>query len=303
MVIRRHLYAILALVSLGIVPVFAQQQVLRFEAEDITQPASAWQENTDSDDHWNLWSTDQNADEKWSEGIVLRSPEVMADRESPEEGAPPLHVTVTGIPEGTWQVSVGGLSRAMGISLDGETWQKQTSRTLGEFEITDGRFEVWLDDRYVYPDNPGPTYFDYLQLAPAVPAANGVQNGGFEFALEGADEIPGWTWWTREDDVGSAELVIDAAREGERMVRIRHTGERDFAFSNRGRLPVEFRDKLTASARVRTEGEGQVNLAFVARHDGETVSWDIGSDHVTGTSDWTKLQARAKVRRNIDEVY
>lgn len=281
----------------------AQQKALRFEAEDICEPASAWQENTQSEDHWNLWSTDQNAEDKWSGGIVLRSPEVMADRESPEQGAPPLSATVTGIPEGTWQVAMGGVGRPIAVSFDGETWRKQASRILGEFEITDGRFELWVDDRYAHPDNPGSTYFDYLEFTPTIPSANGVENGGFEFALEGVEGIPGWTWWTREEDAGSAELVTDGAREGQRMVHIRHTGERDFAFSNRGRLPVEARDRLHATAWVRTEGEGQVNLAFVARNDGETVSWDIGSDHVRGSSDWTRLEALASVRRNIDEVY
>ncbi len=303
MFLRRTATIAIALLVLGMAACTAQQQVLRFVAEDISQPADAWQENTDTEDHWNLWSSDQNADEKWSEGIVLRSPEVMADRESPEEGAPPLHATATGIPEGTWQVSMGGVGRPMAVSLDGETWQKQTSGNLGEFEITDGRFELWVDDRYAHEENPGSTYFDYLEFTPAIPAVNGVKNGGFEFLPEGAEGIPGWSWWMRENEAGSCELVEENARDGERAIYIEHTGERDFALSNRGSLPVEFRDKLTATAWVRTEGEGQVNLAFVARRDGEVVSWDIGSDHVTGTHDWTKLQARAMVRRNIDEVY
>lgn len=291
------------LLAMGCAGLQAQQHALRFEAEDISEPADAWQVNTDSEDRWNLWSTDRDAERKWSQGIVLRSPAVMADRETPEDGAPVLHATVTGIPAGTWEVTIGGVGRPIGISLDGESWRKQTSRTLGRFEITDGRFEVWVDDRYAADTNPGPTYFDYLEFVPAAPSINGVTNGGFEFAAEGEEGIAGWTFWTREEGAGRCEVVAEGAPEGRRAAFIEHTGERDFALSNRGRLPVEARDRLTATARVRTEGEGELTLAFVALRDGQVVAWNIGSDSVRGASDRRTLEATALVRRNIDEVY
>ncbi|MFO8082339.1 MAG: hypothetical protein R6V07_18815 [Armatimonadota bacterium] len=294
---------VVALLLLTAFVALAQGEVLRFEAEDISEPTDAWQINTHGDDHWNLWSTDQNAEEKWSEGIVLRSPEVLEDRESPEDGAPPLHATVTGIPEGTWEVTLGKIGRPMGVSFDGESWQKQKSGLLGVFEITDGRFELWVDDRYAAETNPGSCYFDYLEFTPTIASANGVTNGDFEFTLEGEEGIPGWTWWQREEGAGKAELVTEGAREGERAAYIEHTGERDFAFSNRGRLPVEPRDKLTATAWVRTEGEGTLTLAFVAVTDDEVVAWNIGSADARGDTDWTRLEAMAMVRRNIDEVY
>ncbi len=276
--------------------------VLRFEAEDISRPVEAWLENQDTADHWNLWSTDQDAARKWSEGIVLRSPAVMADRERPEEGAPPLHSVVTGIPQGTWSVEIGGVGRPIGISLDGETWTRQTGRVLGEFEITDGRFELWVDDRYAAdnPDGRGPCYYDYLQFTPALPVRNGVRNGGFEVVA--GDAIPGWSWWTREADAGTARFT-DEAHEGERAALIEHAGERDFAFSNQGRLDVEPHDRLTASAWVRTEGPGELRLSIVALSGGEVIAWSIGSDGATNAAEWTHLQALAEVRRNIDQVY
>ncbi len=280
----------------------AQPQALRFEAEDIAGPAEAWQVNRDSDSLWNLWSTDQDAERKWSEGTVLRSPDVLVDRERPEDGAPPLHAVVTGIPDGTWEVTVGGVSRPLGVSLDGESWRKLTTRSLGMVTVTNGRFELWVDDRYAADTNQGPAYFDYLEFAPTVPAINGVSNGDFEFALEGGDPIPGWTQYLREQGAGTFSVTADA-HQGQRAVLIEHTGEQDFALSNRGRLPVEERDRLNATAWVRTEGEGSLTLAFVALRDGEVVAWDIGSDSVRGASDWRKLDARAMVRRNIDEVY
>ncbi len=61
------------------------QQALRFEAEDITEPKDAWLVDRSSDNKWNLWSTDKDAEKKWSGGVVLRSPLVHKDRASTEE--------------------------------------------------------------------------------------------------------------------------------------------------------------------------------------------------------------------------
>ncbi len=274
--------------------------MLRFEAEDISEPADAWQTNRDSADRWNLWSIDQDAERKWSGGIVLRSPSVAEDRESPEDGAPPLHSIVTGIPPGTYTVEIGGVGRPVAVSLDGETWTRQTGRVLGEFEIADGRFELWVDDRYAHDDDPGPTYYDYLLFAAAMASINGVKNGDFEVVAD--DAIPGWIWWTREEGAGSVRST-DQAHGGAHAVYVEHSGERDFAFSNVGRLPVGPRDKLTASAWVRSEGAGTLSLAVVAMSGGEVVAWSIGSGRVTGGTDWTRLEARARVPRNVAEVY
>lgn len=276
--------------------------VLRFEAEDISTPAEAWVENRETPDHWNLWSTDRDAERKWSEGIVLRSPAVMEDRATPEEGAPPLHAVVTGLPPGSYAVEIGGVGRPLGVSFDGVTWRKQTTRNLGEFTITDGRFELWVDDRYAAddPDGRGPCYFDYLQFSPVLPSVNGVRNGDFEFTP--GEGVPGWSWWTREEGAGTIRLT-DEAHGGGRAVLIEHTGERDFAFSNSGRRRVEAGEKLTATAWVRTEGEGTVNLAVVGLREGQVVSWAIGQDTARAGADWRRLQAYVRVPRNVDEVY
>ncbi len=140
------------------------QQLLRFEAEDIVVNEDAWQTDKFSDTLWNLWSTDVDADKKWSEGIVLQSPRVMQDRDKPEDGAPILHAVVTGLPPGKYDVTLARVGRPIGVSLDGETWRKQTNEALGIFEIADGRFEVWVDDRYAATTGAGSCYFDYLEF-------------------------------------------------------------------------------------------------------------------------------------------
>ncbi len=293
----------LLIIVVGVPAVQAQDapRSMRFEAEEISQPADAWQENQDSPDRWNLWSTDVDAERKWSGGVVLRSPAVMADRERPEDGAPPLHSVVTDLPPGRYVVEIG-LGRVLAVSLDGVTWRRQTERRLGEFDLPDGRFELWVDDRYALSgESRGPAYYDYLLFIPVLAAEHGVQNGGFEVVDEGV--IPGWTWWCRGRDAGTAQITDEQAYAGKRSCLIEHHGERDFALSNLERVDVAPRDKLTATAWVRTEGEGALQLAVVAMSGGEVVAWSIGSDQVTASGDWTRLQARALVRRNIDQVY
>jgi hypothetical protein len=117
---------------------------------------------------WNLWSTDKDAEKKWSGGVVLQSPRVLADRDRPEDGAPPLHSIVEDLPPGKYYVEIGGVGRAMGVSLDGTSWQKVdgSSRHLGLLDIAEGRFELWVDDRYVHAPNPGSCYYDYLEFTP-----------------------------------------------------------------------------------------------------------------------------------------
>ncbi len=144
------------------------QEPLRFEAEDVTQPTDAWDVNKFSNEKWNLWSTDKDAEKKWSGGVVLQSPRVMKDRATPEEGAPVLHTHVKDIVPGKYYVDIGGVSRAMGISLDGQTWHRieGSKQHLGLLEVGEAGFEMWVDDRYASATNPGSCYYDYLEFTP-----------------------------------------------------------------------------------------------------------------------------------------
>jgi len=144
------------------------QTPLRFEAETVTEPKDAWEKDRFSETKWNLWSTDKDADKKWSGGIVLQSPRVLKDRDKPEDGAPPLHTVVKDLKPGKYYVEVGGVGRPMGISFDGKTWKKIDggSRNLGLLEIKNGTFELWLDDRYAAETGQGSTYYDFLAFTP-----------------------------------------------------------------------------------------------------------------------------------------
>jgi rhamnogalacturonan endolyase len=137
---------------------------LVFEAEDYSQPSS-FSVNKLTDHTWNLWRTDKDAVKKWSKGVVLQSPPVLKDRTSPEEGAPPLHTVIKGIPNGRYDVEVK-LSRALAVSRDGKTWEKITRGNLGTWDIKDGIFELWVDDRFASEDKPGSSYYDCLIFYP-----------------------------------------------------------------------------------------------------------------------------------------
>ena len=98
------------------------QETLTFEAEACSTPTDAWGENITPGEKWNLWSSDTDAEKKWSGGVVLQSAPVLQDRERPEDGAPVLHTVITGIPNGLWDVTVkygrgaGGVFRWQGMA-------------------------------------------------------------------------------------------------------------------------------------------------------------------------------------------
>jgi hypothetical protein len=168
--------------ALLMVSCLSAQDVLRFEAENWTTPKDAWEVNGHSDTKWNLWSTDKDAKKKWSQGVVLQSPRVMENRKTGEEGAPVLHTVITGIPKGSYDVDLGTTGRILGISFDGKTWRPATSGLiLQNHKIgDDGRFEMWVDDRFAVESETGrgSCYYDYLDFWPAGPEAVAKVLGG-----------------------------------------------------------------------------------------------------------------------------
>jgi len=146
-------------------PLPASFEPLVYEAEQYSTPKDAWQANRTSANRWNLWSKDPNG--RWSGGAVLQTPTVKADRATPAEGAPPLHTHITGIPRGRYEVEIK-LGRTLAVSRDGKHWEKRsgTDPVLGVVTITDGTFDLWVDDRFVHAANPGTGYYDCLLFRP-----------------------------------------------------------------------------------------------------------------------------------------
>jgi rhamnogalacturonan endolyase len=287
------------IIALCWAPLWAQD-TLKFEAEDVSSPSDAWLNDVEPKDHWNLWSKDKDADKKWSGGRVLQSPVVKADRATPEEGAPVLHTVIPNVPNGTWVVEIK-YGRGLAISLDNKEWKPLSvlGGRLGPFTVTDGKIEFWVDDRYVDPASPGSCYYDCITLIPAMPEKNGVMNGDFE---AGTDlSRAGWTWWARNGE-GSASF-FEPGHSGKRCAKIVHTGDRDFAFTNGGRLNVSPGTVWVATAWVKCEDTDGLSLDVVALSQGKLLSWNIGSDGVSGTHDWKQLRAEAYIPDGCDQIY
>lgn len=157
--------ATLALSASAAIAAIAADPV-RFEAEDVTGPRDAWQADRHSGSLWTLWSTDKDAAAKWSEGVVLKSPEVKEDRGRAEEGAPALHTVVRGLAPGKYHLTIGGVGRPLGVSRDGKDWRRLEQGYFGVVQAGPGDFELWVDDRFASASNPGSCYYDYLEFTP-----------------------------------------------------------------------------------------------------------------------------------------
>ena len=135
--------------------------------------------------------------------------------------------------------------------------------------------------------------------SPAVSPEPLVTYGDFEAGSSLPDN--GWTWWSRTDH-GSA-AYSDKSKSGERSARLTHDGPRDWAFHNRARIDAAPDQEWRASAWVKCEDTDEIELAVVALAGGETLRWDIGSDSIGGTHDWTQLEAWAAVPQGCDQIY
>jgi len=146
-------------------------ETLRFEAEDCVVNRDAVLADKFAPNRWTLWTKDVDAQRKWSGGAVLRSPEVKADRAMPEDGAPPLHLVLKNIPQGTYDLQVKR-GRALAVSLDGKQWRRLEGDVVArDLQIDHGTFEFWVDDRFAEekPEHRGASYLDYIVLEPSAP--------------------------------------------------------------------------------------------------------------------------------------
>jgi len=144
-------------------------QGLVFEAEEWSTPRDAWVKDVHPPDKWCLWTQEEDVRSKRSGGQSLQSPRIEADRPTPEHGAPPLHTHLTGIPPGLYQVWMNGPARPIALAFDGATWERfapAAELDLGIRRITEGTFDLWVDDRYANPGGLGSCYYDYLRLVP-----------------------------------------------------------------------------------------------------------------------------------------
>ncbi|MBI4979724.1 MAG: carbohydrate binding domain-containing protein [Spirochaetes bacterium] len=280
-------------------------QQLSFEPELYTTPRDAWEKDKDSATKWNLWTTDKDAAKKWTGGTVFRSPSVSKDRTSNEEGAPMLHTVLTGIPDGSYTVTVK-FGRGLGFSRDGGvTWTNLISSggSVGNMTVSGGSLELWFDDRFADKKSPGNCYFDCIYLTPVKAAAPEVASAAvFTADFEGSIETSGFSWWSR-DNKGSAAVCADA-HKGSQAIKISSDGEKDWAFSSGTMIRVKPGTFYKVSAWVKTDNPKMLNVQISSRGQGKVLTWDIGTGKkFTSDGAWTLIESTAEIPQGCDEIY
>ena len=258
------------LVAFALVPLAAlavEPPGIVYESEAIATPETAWKLNKPSADHWMLWTKEQDIERKRSGGAVLASPAAAADRASPEEGAPPLHSVVADLEPGTYRVYVSNPgARPLGYSLDGEKWIRHSGSelSLGVQDLPEGRFDLWVDDRYAHPPLiPGPGYYDYVRFIPVSESERNVEG------------YPSWRnlrYWLEKDERGfivpatettdwvGFEVEGDKLKGGEPGDRFTHTIDRGGAWY----FAVEMNDDEDGIERLAVDLNGEEIGCIVA---------------------------------------
>jgi hypothetical protein len=282
-----------------------------FEAEELVINKEVIIKDKMRPDLWTLWSTDKDADKKWSGGVVIRSPEVKADRASPEEGAPILHVSIPMPESGYYDIHAYGINRPIGLSLDGgKTWMRQSNTLIAESIAADGQpFTCAFDDAFAHPEpkHRGATYLDYFKIVPALPMIHGVKNPDFEASLgtgKSQDACPpGWGWWSR-DAQGQVRLADDA-RTGQHAAQISYQGGKDWAFTNAGKLNVATPQRISCSAWIKISTAANASgivLQCVGSKDNKLVKYGYASVNAKNTHAWQQLSCTFDSEDDVDQL-
>ena len=277
-------------------------ETLRFEAEDCVVNREAFKKDTFANNIWTLWTTDPNA-QNWSGRQVIKSPDVKEDRETPEDGAPPLHLLLKGIPDGTYNVRVGK-ARQLAVSEDGKTWRRLGSNTVHpRLKITGGTFELWIDDRYAEenPKHRGTSYIDYVELAPLANLVKGVWNGDFE-AVAG-DKPKGWRLPAKSATM-DARVVHDDVHGGRSALRFTvtaKTGTRWDVICASG-IPTQPGQKLRVSAWTKGVAEQSVSLRVDGYKGGKLVRRFVGRSLIDSGPEWARMDGYFTVPDDVNEL-
>lgn len=136
-----------------------------FEAESVASAPGGITTNSESPHAWNYWTADPNG--KWSGGVVLQSPKVLNDRKSPDEGAPPLKVSLPQLPPGTYNLKIKG-ARSLAFSTDQTNWVNLAQQWFLVKSLTHpgGNLVFYIDDLFANPGTSGWSYFDAVMAEP-----------------------------------------------------------------------------------------------------------------------------------------
>ncbi len=275
---------------------------VRFEAEDVLVNREALIPEKSAPDKWTLWSTDVNA-QAWSGRVVVRAPAVQADRERPEDGAPPLLVRLP-IPEaGVYTISLRGGNRPLGLSVDGgQTWRRFGQGIIVRAAtLPAGPFECWFDDRYAAeePRERGSGYLDYFLVDRLEHIRDNLANPDFEAGEPG--QVPvGWIWWHR-DQLGEG-VVTPEAHGGRAALRIKTPEGRDWALTNTYSIAVQPGEYYLLTGWGKTVSGVKAVVSVVGKKNGAVANWAIARANARG-QDWRQFRTQVRIADGIDEIH
>lgn len=280
----------------------------RIEAESVLENPDILLKEKFAKDKWTLWSTDSDAQKKWSGGVVIRGAGVDRDR-TPGEGAPILKFNIP-LPEKGQFDLYAKAQRSLALSIDGgKTWQRFTGGLIAR-KVPGSKepFRILLADAYANPGNIGPCYIDFFEVRPnghAQALANRkieVGNGDFEQVANG--KFVGWSnLWTRNPKAASRiDVSTENPHSGKYAAHFQMTDDADWAW-NSGRFAVEPGEEFTFGGFARSLGgkSAEVTLQFVGYQDGKLVSYDTGSLWISAlTPEWKKYEKTFVVPHNVN---
>ncbi len=132
-------------------------------------------------------------------------------------------------------------------------------------------------------------------------AAELVSNPGFE-ALDDKGNVSEWSLWTREKDKGRVE-VTGERHGGERALRIRHEGEKDWALANARRSKVVPGESYRISCWMKCGGATKAKVDVVGYHGDKLVSWAMGETQAPRGEGWKEYAAYFAVPEDVDRAY
>ncbi len=275
----------------------------RFEAENVLVNSEVLQPNTFRKGVWNLWSTDQDAAKKWSEGVVIQGNQITEDSK-PGEVMPVLQFRIP-VPEAGIYNLNATVTRSVGVSIDGgKSWFRHSGNApvvQARKVESGGSIDVQIAASYVHPEGAGSPYIDYFTLQPVV-HVDSMKNGGFENGVNGKTP-PDWTLWAREVQNVSA-VITDGGRSGKHAVRITSTGARDWAFTNPA-INVKPGETFEVTCFAKNNGDTSSNgdLQISSYKNGKVFEFAMASLKLDKLSDeWSEYRLKFTVPSEIDRI-
>ncbi len=106
--------------------------------------------------------------------------------------------------------------------------------------------------------------------------------------------------WARQPECVTESVM---AEDGKNVIRVEHTGDKDWSLSGGQRVEVEPGDVLRLCGRVKSQGPGAVSISVITRDAaGETLNWTYASRQIRDQQRWTDLQAEFVVPRGVATV-